>query len=332
MGELRIGILGAARIAPNAIIKPAREVPDATVTAIAARDTGRARAFAARYGIPVVHGDYRELVADPQVDAVYVPLPNGLHARWTLAALEAGKHVLCEKPLTSDADEARQVADAARDSGLVVMEAFHYRYHPLAARVRELLNDGAVGTVRHVETALCFPLPRFRDIRYRLDLAGGAYMDAGCYAVHFLRLLGGATTGAEPQVTKASAKLRTPGVDRYLSAEFRFPDGATGRATASMWSARLLDVSATVVGDAGRLRVFNYVLPQAYHRLTVRSRGRTLRERVPGDASYTHQLRAFVAAVRDGGPNLTPPDDSVRTMALIDAAYRAAGLRPRGSG
>ena len=233
---------------------------------------------------------------------------SSLTRRWTRCTFRCptgctrgGRWRLCEKPLTSDADEARQVADAARDSGLVVMEAFHYRYHPLAARVRELLNDGAVGTVRHVETALCFPLPRFRDIRYRLDLAGGAYMDAGCYAVHFLRLLGGATTGAEPQVTKASAKLRTPGVDRYLSAEFRFPDGATGRATASMWSARLLDVSATVVGDAGRLRVFNYVLPQAYHRLTVRSRGRTLRERVPGDASYTHQLRAFVAAVRAAG-------------------------------
>src|SRR5204863_7627061 len=201
-------------------------------------------------------------------------------------------------------------------------------------RVLEVLADGAIGRVKHIETALCFPLPRFGDIRYRLDLAGGAMMHAGCYAVHFLRLLGGAARdgGAEPRVTSARARLRTPGVDRYLSAEFRFPDGATGRATASMWSARLLDVSATVVGDAGRLRVFNYVLPQAYHRLTVRSRGRTLRERVPGDASYTHQLRAFVAAVRDGGPNLTPPDDSVRTMALIDAAYRAAGLPPRGGG
>jgi predicted dehydrogenase len=331
MTALRIGVLGAARITPIALIRPARAVPDAVVTAVAARDTGRAAAFAAKHDIRVVHPGYRELIADPDIDAVYVPLPNGLHEQWTLAALAAGKHVLCEKPLTSNADEARQVADAAKTSGLVVMEAFHYRYHPLAERVLALVRDGAVGRVRHITTALCFPLPRFSDIRYRLDLAGGATMDAGCYAFHFLRLLGSAAAGAEPTVTGARARLRSPEVDRYLTAGFAFPDGTTGRATASMWSARLLDVSATVVGDEGRLRVLNYVVPQMYHRLTVRAGGRTHRERVPGEASYTHQLRAFVAAVRGAGPNLTPPDDAVHTMGLIDAAYRAAGLHPRGN-
>lgn len=337
MTPLRIGVLGAARIAPNALIKPAREVPEVAVTAVAAREPVRAKAFAARHDIPVVHDGYDALVADPDVDAVYIPLPNGLHARWCLAALAAGKHVLCEKPLTANADEARRVADAADGSGLVVMEAFHYRYHPLVGRVLEVLAEGAIGRVRHVETALCFPLPRFGDIRYRLDLAGGAMMDAGCYAVHFLRLLGGfspdgaaSPDGAEPRVTSARARLRSPEVDRYLSAEFEFPDGATGRATASMWSTRLLNVSATVVGDAGLIRVRNYVLPQAYHRLTVRSGGQTRHERVPGEASYTHQLRAFAGAVLHGGPNLTPPSDSVRTMTLIDDAYRAAGLHPRG--
>ena len=334
MTPLRIGVLGAARIAPNALIRPAREVPEVAVTAVAARDPARAKTFAARHDIPVVHDGYAGLVTDPDVDAVYIPLPNGLHARWCVEALAAGKHVLCEKPLTANAAEARRVADAAEGTGLVVMEAFHYRYHPLVARVLEVLADGAIGRVKHIETALCFPLPRFGDIRYRLDLAGGAMMDAGCYAVHFLRLLGGATHdgGAEPRVTSARARLRSPEVDRYLSAEFEFPDGATGRATASMWSARLLSVSATVVGDAGLLRVRNYVLPQAYHRLTVRSGGRTRHERVPGEASYTHQLRAFAAAVLHGGPNLTPPADSVHTMSLIDDAYRAAGLHPRGTG
>jgi predicted dehydrogenase len=329
MTLLRIGVLGAARIAPNALIKPAREVPEVAVTAVAARDAVRAKAFAARHDIPVVHDGYAALVADPDVDAVYIPLPNGLHAEWCLAALAAGKHVLCEKPLTANADEARRVAEAAEETGLVVMEAFHYRYHPLVARVLAVLAEGAIGRVTRIETALCFPLPRFGDIRYRLDLAGGSMMDAGCYAVHFLRLLGGAA--GEPRVTSARARLRSPEVDRYLSAEFEFPDGATGRATASMWSARLLSVSATVVGEAGLIRVRNYVLPQAYHRLTVRSGGHTRHERVPGEASYTHQLRAFADAVRHGGPNLTPPSDSVRTMSLIDDAYRAAGLHPRGT-
>jgi len=323
---MRIGVLGAARITPNALIKPAREVADVTVAAVAARDPGRARAFADRHGIATVHDGYDELVADPKLDAIYIPLPNGLHAAWTLKALAAGKHVLCEKPLTANAEEARAVADATAASGLVVMEAFHYRYHPLAARVSTLIRDGAIGTVERVETQLCFPLPRFSDIRYNLDLAGGATMDAGCYAIHFLRLLG----GAEPVVTTAHALLRSPEVDRSMTAEFRFPDGATGRITASMWSKRLLGISARVRGDAGELRVLNYVLPQAYHRLTVRSGGRVSRERVPGEGTYTCQLRAFVAAVHgDPTANLTPPSDAVHTMSLIDDVYRAAGLRPR---
>jgi predicted dehydrogenase len=325
MTQLRIGVLGAARITPAALIRPARGVPDVSVTALAARDRERATAFAATHGIPVVHGSYTDLIADPEVDAVYIPLPNGLHAQWTLAAIAAGKHVLCEKPMTSNAVEARQVAAAAAESGLVVMEAFHYRHHPLIARALDALPS--IGPIRHVRTRLCFPLPRFGDIRYRYDLAGGAMMDAGCYAVHLLRTLG----GSEPAVVAARAKLRSPQVDRYLTAGFAFPGGATGQATASMWSARLLGLSGRVVGEAGELRVFNYVMPHVYNRLTVTVDGRTRHERVPGEPSYTYQLRAFADAVLHGGPNLTPASDAVDNMRLIDDAYRAAGLLPRGS-
>jgi predicted dehydrogenase len=321
---LRIGVLGAAQITPMALIRPARAVPDVAVTAIAARDPARARAYADRHDIPVVHGSYAELVEDPDIDAVYIPLPNSLHAEWTLAAIAAGKHVLCEKPMTSNAKEAQQVADAAEASGLVVMEAFHYRYHPLAARALELVDT--IGPIHHVHTRMCFPLPRFSNIRYRLDLAGGALMDAGCYAVHFMRTLG----GAQPEVVSARAKLRFPQVDRYLTAGFRFPDGATGQATASMWSARLIGISARVVGEAGELRVFNYVAPQIYNRLTVSVGGKTTHERVRGEPTYTYQLRAFADAVLNGGPVLTPAADAVDNMRLIDDAYRAAGLEPRG--
>src|SRR5262249_47821861 len=131
MSPLRIGVLGAARIVPMALIKPARQVPDVEVTAIAARDRARAEKFAAEHGIGTVHDSYDALLADDRLDAIYVPLPNGLHAPWTLRALEAGRHVLCEKPFTANAEEARQVADAAARTGRTVMEAFHYRYHPL---------------------------------------------------------------------------------------------------------------------------------------------------------------------------------------------------------
>ena len=142
---MRIGLLGAARIAPAALMRPARVVDGVEVAAVAARDRGRAEAFATKYGIATVHDSYADVVEDPTLDAVYVPLPNGLHATWTLAAIKAGKHVLCEKPFTSNADQAREVAAAADGSGLVVMEAFHYRYHPLARRMEELVHGGELG-------------------------------------------------------------------------------------------------------------------------------------------------------------------------------------------
>jgi predicted dehydrogenase len=330
---LRIGVLGAARIAPAALMRPARVVDGVAVTAVAARDPRRARRFAERYRVATVHPDYAAVLADPEVDAVYVPLPNGLHAEWILAALAAGKHVLCEKPLTSNAAQAREVADAADRSGLVVMEAFHYRYHPLMARVRQLLDEGAVGRIRRMRASFCFLLYRSSDIRYRLDLAGGATMDAGCYPVSLLRFL----AGTEPEVVSARAELRSPGVDRAMTAHLRFPgadgadvsDGIDAEMVASLWSRRLLGISAQVWGDAGRLRVFNYLMPAHYHRLTWHSGGRTHRERVPGEATYTHQLRAFLSAVRDGGPVPTSARDGVANMAVIDGIYRAAGLEPR---
>jgi predicted dehydrogenase len=323
---IRIGLLGAARIAPNALVKPARVVEGVEVAAVAARDPGRAEAFATRWGVPTVHSDYATLIADPDLDAVYIPLPNGLHAQWTLAALAAGKHVLCEKPFTSNADEAREVERAAAGTDLVVMEAFHYRYHPLMARALDLVAKDTIGEVRHVETQFCFPLPRFSDIRYNAALAGGALMDAGCYAVHCLRQFG----PGEPTVRKARAKLHSPQVDRAMTATLVFPSGATGAITCSMWSRHLLGVSARVLGSAGELRITNFIAPQYYHKLSVRSGTGRWTEKVPGEPTYTCQLRAFVAAVTDGQPVLTPPADSIQTMTVIDDIYRAAGLAPRG--
>src|SRR5881296_1757159 len=155
---LRFGILGAARIAPMALVKPARRVPEATVLAVAARDPERARRFAARHGIPRVHQSYDALLADPEIDAVYNPLPNALHAPWTIRALAAGKHVLCEKPFAASVAEARSMAEAATRAGRVLMEAFHYRYHPLFARLRAIIGLGELGTVRHLEAHFCIPI------------------------------------------------------------------------------------------------------------------------------------------------------------------------------
>jgi predicted dehydrogenase len=326
MDRLRVGALGAARITPAALIKPARRVPEVAVTAVAARDPARARQFAGRHGIATVHDSYQALIDDPDVDAVYNPLPNSLHAPWTLRAIAAGKHVLCEKPFTANEAEAAEVAAATASAGLVVMEAFHYRYHPLARRLQEIAA-GELGELRHVEASVCFPLPRFSDIRYQFGLAGGATMDAGCYAINCIRLLG----PGEPEVVSARAKRHGPDIDRAMAADFRFPGGASGRIRTSLWSGQLLRISARAVGERGEMRVLNYLAPQVFSLLTVRSGPSTRWERIRGEATYTYQLRAFAAAVLRGEPVITTPEDAVANMRQIDDVYRAAGLPLRGS-
>lgn len=319
---MRIGILGAARIAPLALINPARGNAEVVVAAVAARDVSRARAFATKHGIARLHDSYEALIADPDLDAVYNPLPNSLHGRWTRAALAAGKHVLCEKPFTANAAEAREIAELANKSDRVVMEAFHYRYHPLALRIEQIIASGELGKLERVEAAFCFPLPKFSDIRYNYSLAGGATMDVGCYAVHMVRTFGGST----PEVVSAQAKLRDPQVDRAMTAELRFAGGHTGRIRCSMWSSNLFQLSAKVAGDRGelRLRVLNPVAP--FRRLSVRSADGHRVERFPRRSSYAYQLDAFAAAVLRAEPVKTTPEDAIENMTVIDAIYRAAGL------
>jgi predicted dehydrogenase len=324
--RVRFGILGAARIAPIAMVKPAAEESEAEVTAIAARDLERARRFAAKHKISMVYGSYAQLLADPRIDAVYIAVPNGLHGRWTNAALEAGKHVLCEKPFTANAEEAATVAEAARHSGLVVMEAFHYRYHALTRRMLEIVNSGELGTITKMEAWLCFPLLPPNNVRWNYQLAGGALMDAGCYTIHLLRTL----AGAEPQVSSATAKTRSAAVDRLLEAELAFPGGCTGLITASMLSRRVLGAGARVSGTRGTMEVLGPYVPQLVHRLIVRSDIRRAVEHMPRQPStYASQLRAFTGAILRGEPVLTGPDDAVANMAVIDACYAAAGLPRR---
>src|ERR1039458_3006294 len=227
-----MGTLGTSRITEVALLEPATNVHDVTVTAVAARDKSRAEAFALGHAIPAAYGSYDELLADPDIDAVYNPLPNSQHGPWTLKAIAAGKHVLCEKPFASNAEQAEQVVAAASAAGLVVMEAMHYRYHPLIQRLRELVTE--LGPVQHLQCWTSFVITDPDDIRYDYDLAGGALMDGGCYAVDCLRLLG----GGEPSVSGALADPWPSSrgesgdsgkvADRATAVRLAFPGGATG--------------------------------------------------------------------------------------------------------
>jgi predicted dehydrogenase len=322
---ITIGILGAARIAPMALVKPAQRTGQATVTAIAARDRSKADAFAKKHKIPRVHDSYDDLLADPAIDAVYIPLPNGLHGQWTMKAIEAGKHVLCEKPFTANANEARAVAEcASAHPGLVVMEAFHYQYHPLAKRLVEIVQSGELGNITDIDINFAAPLARPGDIRYRIELAGGATMDMGCYPVSLLRLL---TPG--PRVTHAAAKLSSPGVDRAMDAHFSLPDGGTARVRCSMFSSSLLRIRADVTGTEGTLHVFNPFAPHMFHRVRVTTPSGTRKERFSRRATYDYQLEAFTNAIEQQTTVPTNATDAIRTMELIDSIYVAAGLPVR---
>ncbi|WP_327071965.1 Gfo/Idh/MocA family protein [Kitasatospora sp. NBC_01302] len=327
MSELRVGILGASRAAGDALIRPARKEPDVSVVAVAARELGRAKAFSRKFRVPHAVEGYQALIDDPSLDALYIALPNSEHAAWTIKALRSGKHVLCEKPLTANAAEARAVADVATCEGRVLLHGLHYRYHPLADRMQRLVETDEIGQIRHVEANLSWPNLRKDPVMASYELAGGSMMMCGCYALHCARLLG----GAEPEVVAATAKSAKPDVDSAMTVDLRFPNGATGRITCSMTLVPQpkTSLSALAVGDRGTLRVSNFVIPQLWHRFQTEIDGIRRTERFRAGTSYGHQLRAFTRAIRTGSPVVTGPEDGVALMRLVDDSYRAAGMRPR---
>jgi predicted dehydrogenase len=332
---LRIGTLGSSRISQPALIEPAASVPEVIVTAVAARDLPRAEAYALRHGLEKAYGSYEELLADPDIDAVYNPLPNSLHGPWTLRAIAAGKHVLCEKPFASNADEGAQVARVASASGLVVMEAMHYRYHPLIQRLAEVV--GELGPVRHIQCWTSFAITNPGDIRYDYDLAGGALMDGGCYAIDCLRLLGASDGRSEPSVTGALADPVDPGdgaaaADRSLAVRLAFPGGATGWFESTFTRDGPFRADLHVICEDGLVHLDNFIFPPRGRLVATRGGAVVAEEEGGGESTYVYQLRAFAAAIASGEPVPTSAEHAAVTMRLIDDAYRAAGLAPRPAG
>jgi predicted dehydrogenase len=328
MEPLRIGVLGAARISELSIVGPAAATGSRLV-AVAARSRDRAETFAGTYGVERVHDSYADVVNDPEVEAVYNPLANSLHAPWNKEAILAGKHVLTEKPFASNALEAAEVRDLAKGRSLVLFEGFHYLYHPLMQRLMSLLADGELGTLQRVESTMFMSAPPADDPRWSLALAGGALMDLGCYALHAQRVLGD-VAGGEPSLVgaKGAERAGAPGVDEWAEAHLQFPSGATGLARCSMTSERW-DMSLRVTGTAGDAFIPDFLFQRNDDRIIIRS-GSGERTEHCGDAtSYTYQLRAFIDAVREGAPYRTDADDAVATMSLIDDCYRGIGLQPR---
>ena len=325
--SLRFGILGAARIAPKALILPSREISSATITRVAARDRSRAEAFAAEWDIAEVSNTYQALVESPDVDVVYNPLPMNLHAEWTIAALRAGKHVLCEKPFASNADEARAMINEAKKADLVLGEAFHYRYHPLFQHVIDVAKSGVIGKITHLDGYLNVSIPQ-PDIRWDYETSGGSLMDLGCYPLSAVRHV----VAEEPDVVSAQAEVGPPHVDATMSAELVFPSGVTAHIESSMVepSRDPKNIRLEVIGTAGSITAINPLSPQRGNELSIRTSGGATVLEFNAGSTYTHMLRAFCEHVTHGLPFPTQGDDSIANMAAIDAIYTAAGLPVRG--
>jgi len=309
-GSVRWGVLSTARINEK-WLAGAREAAGAEVVAVASRDLDRARRYADDHSIARAHGSYEELLADPDVDAVYISLPNSLHIEWSQLALEAGKHVLCEKPLSPRPAEVEAVFDLAAERELLLTEAFMYRFHPQTLRLQELVAEGAIGRLSMIRGAFSFPLEDPGDVRLSRALDGGGLMDVGCYCVNAARMLAG-----EPESVHAERVTGGDGVDVVLVATMRFPDGVLAHFDAGLALADRDELEA--VGDEGSL-----FLDDPWHCrepvIVWQHGGKRERLEIERVDPYRLETESFSAAIRGVGPPLLGRADAVGQARALEA-------------
>jgi predicted dehydrogenase len=319
MTAMRLGLLSTANI-NRQILAGAAETSKAEVVAVGSRDGARAQAYASEHGIPKAHGSYEALLEDADVDAVYISLPNGMHHEWTMRALAAGKHVLCEKPYTRNPAEAEEAFDAAEGAGLVLTEAFMYRHHPQTKTIQRLVAEGAVGRVVSILAVFSFQLTDLTNVRALPELDGGALMDVGCYCISGSRIVGG-----EPVSVLAEQVVGETGVDMAVHGTLRFPGDVVSQIEASFRAPERQYLG--VVGESGVLRAFAPWRVDWGGDLVLERDGTS--EVVPLEEanSYTLELEDLAAAVAGHDYALLGRADAVAQARVIDALYRSAETR-----
>jgi xylose dehydrogenase (NAD/NADP) len=309
------GILSTARINDKFLAGCAGS-DSVRIVAVASREKRRAHAYADAHGIERAHSSYEALLADPEVEAVYISLPNALHLRWTAAALRAGKHVLCEKPLARDPEPVAEVFDLAEQEGRLLMEGFMYRHHPQTARLVELVQAGTIGRPQLIRSAFSFPIASEDDVRLDPELQGGALMDVGCYCVSAARLLAG-----EPVAVSAQQRISEKGLDLVMAATLRFADGKISHFDCGLTLAGRDELE--VVGDRGSL-----FLDDPWHCrqpvIEVRAADRAQRVEVSPTNAYGLEAENFSLAIRGEAEPLLGRDDALGQASTIAALYRAA--------
>ena len=315
MEPVRWGIVSTADI-NNKLLAGAAESPDVDVVAVGSRDLGRAEEFGRRHGIPRAYGSYDELLADADVEAVYIPLPNTMHCEWSIRAVEAGKHVLCEKPMSRHTGDVAKAFDAAERCGRLLSEAFMYRHHPQTARLVELVRDGAIGELRLVRSAFSYTLFDTDNIRLRTDVEGGALMDVGCYCVSGARLLAG-----EPENVFGSAYVGPTGTDWVFTGSMRFPGDVLAVFDCGTTLADRDELEA--IGTEGSLFLDD---PWHCNQPVIELRRNDRVERIeaePGNP-YRLELENLGAAIRGQGAPLLGREDAVAQARVIEALFGSA--------
>lgn len=326
--KIRWGILSTANIGRRRVIPAMQRTSNGVVTAVASRDLARARAFADELNISTAYGSYEELIADPNIDAIYNPLPNSEHAYWSIKCAEAGKPCLCEKPLASDAPEAQTMVDAFATRNVLFAEAFMYRFHPQTMRVKELVTSGLIGDLLVMRAAFSFVIREEDNIRLSKGLVGGSLMDVGCYCLNVMRLM----SDEEPQTAKAVARVgAVSGVDEVMSGVLQFPSGVVGHFDSSLRAQH--NHSYELRGTEGRIVVEQGFVMGPDQTTTIRTwhttgNGEDRYEEIsiPPANHYTLMAEDFADALIKARPPRYMPQDGVENMRLIDMLKASAEL------
>lgn len=322
---MRWGVISTANIGRVAVLPAIQRSSNGQLVAVASRTEEDARTFADKLGIPRAYGTYEALLAADDIDAVYIPLPNSLHREWAIKSAGAGKHILCEKPLALNAAECEEMEAAALQHGVVLMEAFMYRFHPQTEKVLELVQSGAIGEPRLIYAAFTFRLSNPENIRLKPELGGGSLMDVGCYCVNISRTIANAAPGiGEPIEVQAYANWGKTGVDDEMAGTLRFANGLLAQFSCGLTLERREFYQ--VAGPEGHLDVQSAFLPGTGDTTIHELHGRrgSIRHDIPGVDEYQLMVEHFADCVLSGKPVRYPPSEAAANMRVIEALHRSA--------
>ena len=323
---MKFGSLGIAKILEEGLIRPAQDHPEIKVIAVSSREESIAKDYAQVHSIKKYYSDYNSLIIDKDVEAVYIPLPNGLHYEWAVKALEAGKHVLCEKPLCSNGFEAFSLFELAKNKNLILLDAYHHSFHPTFIRAKEIIKRGDIGEIKEIKGRFTVNIPR-PDIRFDYNLSGGAFMDPGCYLVHALVHF----FEDYPEIVSTEVKRdKTDSrIDIKSKAELLIGGKTKAEIYSSIESKKDMEIWIEFLGEEGSLKIDNYVRSE-WGKLCLRGKDNiTKEESFSSKSTFSHQLDKFLTLVQEG-PNENLANESKKIMKLLDELYIFSDLPIRG--